>query len=55
MKIERTKNTVRNIFFGVLNKIVHIVLPFASRTAIIYVLGTQYLGLGSLFSSILSF
>ena len=55
MKIERTKNTVRNIIFGVLNKIISIVLPFASRTAIIYVLGTEYLGLSSLFSSILSF
>lgn len=55
MKIERTKNTVRNIIFGVLNKIVGIILPFASRTAIIYVLGTKYLGLSSLFSSILSF
>ena len=55
MKYERTKNAVRNIIFGVLNKILNIVLPFVSRTAILYVLGTQYLGLSSLFSSILSF
>ena len=33
----------------------NIILPFFSRTAILYVLGTQYLGLSSLFSSILSF
>ncbi len=33
----------------------NIVLPFVSRTAILYVLGTHYLGLSSLFSSILSF
>ncbi len=55
MKIERTKNTIRNIIFGFLYRILNIFLPFFSRTAILYVLGTQYLGLSSLFSSILSF
>lgn len=55
MKIERTKNTVRNIVFGFALKLLNIVLPFISRTVILYVLGTQYLGLNSLFHSILSF
>lgn len=55
MRIERTKNAARNIAFGVLSRLVGLVLPFVSRTAILYVLGTQYLGLSSLFSSILSF
>ena len=55
MKIERTQNAVRNIIFGVLYRIVSIVLPFITRTAILYILGAKYLGLGSLFSSILSF
>lgn len=55
MKFSRTKNTLRNILFGSLNRILNIVLPFASRTVILYVMGTQYLGLSSLFSSILSF
>lgn len=55
MRIERTKNTIRNIFFGVGYRIISIILPFASRTAILYVLGEKYLGLSSLFSSILSF
>ena len=55
MKIERTKNTVRNIIFGFGLKIINIVLPFVSRTAILYILGSKYLGLSSLFSSILSF
>ena len=55
MKIERTKNAARNIFFGFLFKIFNIIIPFVSRTAILYVLGAQYLGLSSLFSSILSF
>ena len=55
MKIERTKNTLRNIAFGSLNRIINIILPFISRTVILYVMGTQYLGLSSLFSSILNF
>ena len=55
MRIERTKNTVRNILFGTVNRIINIILPFISRTVILYVMGTKYLGLSSLFSSILSF
>ncbi len=55
MKIERTKNTIRNIVFGFGFKIINIILPFISRTTILYVLGSKYLGLSSLFSSILSF
>lgn len=55
MKIERTKNTVRNIMTGSVNRIINIILPFFTRTAILYIMGTKYLGLSSLFSSILSF
>lgn len=55
MIIERTKNTVRSVVFGFGLKIVNIVLPFVSRTVILYVLGSQYLGLNSLFHSILNF
>lgn len=52
-KIERTKNATRNIVFGVLLKVYQIVIPFLMRTAMIYLLGVQYLGLNSLFTSIL--
>jgi len=55
MKIERTKNAVRNISAGVSNRIINLILPFITRTVILYVMGTKYLGLTSLFSSILSF
>ena len=55
MRIERTKNTVRNILTGSVNRVINIILPFFSRTVILYVLGTKYLGLSSLFGSILSF
>ena len=53
MKIERTKNATRNIIFGILLKIFQIVVPFLMRTAMIYLMGVQYLGLNSLFASIL--
>lgn len=55
MRIERTKNTVRNILTGSVSRIISIILPFFSRTVILYVMGTKYLGLSSLFTSILSF
>ena len=54
MKIERVRNTKRNVFFGLINRIINLLLPFVVRTALMYTLGTQYLGLGSLFTSILS-
>lgn len=53
MKIERTKNATRNIVFGVVLKIYQILIPFVMRTIIIHYLGVQYLGLNSLFTSIL--
>ena len=51
----RTKNTSRNIVWGVANKIVTLLLPFVTRTIIIYLLGANYLGIGTLFTSVLSF
>lgn len=53
MKIERTKNAERNILFGGILKLYQIVVPFLMRTAMIYFMGVQYLGLSSLFTSIL--
>lgn len=49
----RLNNSTRNIFAGLINKVLLILFPFISRTAIIYALGSEYLGLNSLFSSIL--
>lgn len=53
MKLERAKNTKRNIIFGIINKLITIFLPFMIRTIIIKVIGAEYLGLNSLFASIL--
>lgn len=53
MKIERTKNATKNIVFGTILKLYQIIIPFIMRTAMIYWLGVEYLGLNSLFTSIL--
>ena len=55
MKIQRTKNATRNIFFGIMYRMVATLCPFAMRTILLYVLGVEYLGLNSLFTSLLSF
>lgn len=54
MRIERVKNASRNIVFGIASQIVKQLLPFAMRTVILYLLGVEYLGLNSLFTSVLS-
>lgn len=53
MEMNRSKNATRNIVFGVILKIYQLGLPFAMRTIIMYELGVKYLGLNSLFTSIL--
>lgn len=49
----RTHNTIRNMGAGFFNKMVNVLLPFVIRTLLIYRLGKDYVGLGSLFSAIL--
>jgi len=53
MNGERTRNSGRNIAVGTLDRTTAILFPFICRTIFIKVLGEEYLGLGSLFSSIL--
>ncbi len=53
MKLDVNKNTKRNIAVGFFSKIILMILPFVTRTIIHSVLGADYLGLGSLFSSIM--
>lgn len=53
MKIDRKRNSVRNMLWGWINKVITILGPFVIRTIILKVLGTEYLGLSSLFISIL--
>jgi len=51
--MSRTKNATRNIIAGLGNKLVHLGFPFIIRAIIIQTLGSEYLGLSSLFTSIL--
>ena len=54
MRIERTKNAKRNFIWGLINKILGLIVPFICRGAIIRIFGMNYLGLNSLFTSILT-
>jgi len=54
MEIERTKNSARNIRWGIIQKLAQSLGPFVVRTVLIYVMGAEYAGLNSLFTSILS-
>ena len=53
MRIEVVKNAKRNLVVGLANRIILLVLPFILRSAINLTLGAEYLGLNSLFSSII--
>lgn len=50
---DRTKNAKRNIAFGLINKFFSICVPFLTRTFLIKTIGSEYLGIDSLFTSIL--
>jgi O-antigen/teichoic acid export membrane protein len=54
MKLNRTENSIRNIFWGVVSKLVMLFFPFIIRTILIKSLGVDFLGLNSLFTSILT-
>lgn len=51
--MSRTKNASRNIVFGFINKTIVLLFPFVLRTVLIKSLGSEYLGLNGLFTSIL--
>lgn len=52
--MSRLDNAKKGIIAGLINNILAIVLPFVSRTIIIYTLGNAYAGLGGLFTSIIN-
>lgn len=54
MQINVIKNAKRNMVAGLLNKTIVMIFPFIVRTVINLYLGSEYLGLNSLFSSILT-
>lgn len=53
MRINRTKNATRNIISGFALKLYQLITPFIIRTMMIHLMGMEYVGLNSLFASIL--
>lgn len=53
MRIDRTQNAIRGIAAGLCMKLYQMVVPFLIRTVMIHTMGVEYLGLNSLFTSIL--
>lgn len=53
MNTSRVTNTKRNIVWSYINYIVAFLFSFISRSVIVYFLGNEYLGLSSLFTSVL--
>lgn len=53
MSESRIQNSVRNSLFGLISKLIMLLFPFIIRTIIIRTIGAEYLGLNSLFSTIL--
>lgn len=51
--MNKLENAKRNIIFGFVNKVISLFCPFIIRTIIIWKLGMEYVGLSSLFTSIL--
>ena len=52
-KFNRSRNASRNAVFGFINRFFSLLVPFIVRTIVIYRFGAEYLGLNSLFSSVL--
>lgn len=53
MKFDRTRNAKRNMVWALFGKVVTITGAFLIRTLLVYCLGAEYLGLNSLYTSIL--
>lgn len=50
----RSKNSIRNIIFGIGNQFINLILNFISRFIFIKVLGVDFLGLNGLFTDVLA-
>ena len=53
MKIDFVKNTKRNLIASVIYRLIQLLFPFFNRTLFLWILGSAYLGLNGLFTSIL--
>ena len=53
MKLKKSKNAILSSGIGLVAKVYKLIIPFVIRTIFIYTLGSEYLGLNSLFTSII--
>lgn len=53
--MSRTENVKKNLIFNMIKFVAQLVLQFVLRTALIYFMGAEYLGLNGLFTNIFSF
>lgn len=51
--MSRTRNSLKNTFFGFVNKAIAMISPFIIRYVMIRTMGAEYLGINGLFTSIL--
>ena len=54
MELNRSENAKKGVMAGIVNRVVATFFPFMIRTAMIHKMGVEYLGLNSLFTSILT-
>ncbi len=54
MLVSRTNNTLKNLVFGYTEELIIVVLSFITRRIFVQVLGSQYTGLNSVISNVLS-
>ena len=52
-KYARSHNVGRNIVYGFINRVFSLAIPFVIRTIVIYRFGAEYLGMNSMFASML--
>lgn len=52
--MSRTQNAIKNSIWGVVSKIIALLLSFVSRTVFIYYLGTVYLGVNGVYTELLN-
>ena len=52
--MDRSKKALKNVFTGLMNKMMIMLLAFATRTIFIRLLGAEYTGISSLYTNILS-
>ncbi len=50
----RVRNSIKNIFLGIGNQVLVLIMTFISRIVFVRVLGAEYLGINGLFSNILT-